>query len=121
MALQVSLNIPSDSTMPVPVIPEGATEAEAAALQAQIDAANQHNAGVTYPESYARILYVRSMPEETFIFVCWYENAASRQAGADPIKVYEYKAMTAALAGDVYPAAYSYLKTLPEFSGAIDC
>lgn len=101
MALKVHLSILPDS---IPATPE---ELEA----------NTRN----YPESYVRVLYVRSMPAESFIFVCWYENEAARQAEADPIKVYEYKAPTAALTGDVYPAAYSYLKTLPEFEGAIDC
>jgi hypothetical protein len=121
MALLVSLNIPPDMTMPVPVIPEDATPDQAAAIQAEIAAAVQHNAGVTYPASYARILYVRTLPSDSYIFVCWYADEAARQAGADPVKVYEYQAPTAVLSGDIYPAAYSWIKTLPEFAGAVDC
>lgn len=76
---------------------------------------------VVYPESYARIHYVRSMAQESFIFVCWYVNEEARINEQPPIKVYEYKADTAALTGDIYPAAYAYLKSLPEFTGAVDC
>lgn len=74
-----------------------------------------------YPEAYARVLYVRSMAEESFVFVCWYADEAARTNGDEPVKVYEYMAETDNLPGNIYPAAYGYLKTLPEFAGAIDC
>ncbi len=101
MALKVSLTIPPNR---IPETPDEVAE------QAQ-----------EFPESYARILYVRSMAQDSFIFVCWYANEAARLAGEDAVKVYEYQTATASLPGDIYPAAYAYLKTLPEFAGATDC
>lgn len=101
MALQVSLTIPPNR------VPETPDEV---AIPAEV-----------YPESYARILYVRALAQESFIFVCWYADQAARENNADPVKIYEYQTPTASLQGDVYPAAYAYLKTLPEFEGAIDC
>jgi hypothetical protein len=101
MALQVSLTIPPDR---VPESPDEVAIPE-----------------VVYPEAYARIIYVRAMAQESFIFVCWYADQAARERGEQAVKVYEYQTDTTSLAGDVYPAAYAYLKTLPEFSGATDC
>lgn len=101
MALQVSLTIPPDRAPESPdevAIPES-----------------------VYPEAYARIMYVRAMSQESFIFVNWYADQAARERGEQAVKIYEYQTDTTNLSGDVYPAAYAYLKTLPEFSGATDC
>ena len=101
MALIVSLTIPPDR------VPESPDEA---AIPATV-----------YPESYARILVVRSHAQESFLVVVWYADQAAREQGLDPVYIKEFLAQTSALTGDVYPAAYAYLKTLPEFSGATDC
>lgn len=121
MALQVSLTIPPNHIMLVPTIPEDATEEQAAAIQQEINQATAHNMGDVYPQSYARIMYVRAMSQESFIFVNWYADQAARERGEQAVKIYEYQTDTTNLPGDVYPAAYAYLKTLPEFSGATDC
>ncbi len=121
MALKVSLTISPDQVLDVPAHAASATEEEIAALQPAIDAALAHNAGTTYPEAYVRIMYVRSMAEESFVFVNWYADEAARQNEEPGIKVYEYKVDTDNLPGNIYPAAYAYLKTLPEFEGATDC
>lgn len=121
MALKVSLVIPPNEIKAIPSIPIDATEEEAALIQLEINKATAHNIGDVFPESYARIMYVRSMAEQSFIWVLWYASEAARVADELPIKSQEFIAETPSLTGDIYPAAYSFLKTLPEFSGAIDC
>jgi hypothetical protein len=90
------------------------------ATPALVDGAVVELPETTYPASYARVLFVRSFANESYVCVCWYADEAARFAGADPVKVYEYPVSTEALKGDVYPAAYAYLKGLPEFAGAVD-
>jgi hypothetical protein len=101
MALQVSLTIPPNR------LPESPDEV---ALP-----------DVVYPEAYARILYIRVDTQTAYPLVAWYEDAAARERGDAPVKLFEYGTATASLTGDIYPAAYAWLKTLPEFSGATDC
>lgn len=101
MALKIALTIPPNR------VPETPDEE---AIPAQV-----------YPESYARIVHVRSMAQESFIFVCWYADETARANGELPVKVQEFPVATATLIGDIYPASYSYLKSLPEFEGAVDC
>lgn len=74
----------------------------------------------TYEQSYARVYTVRSTSQDSYLLVCWYADEAARFANADPVKVFEFQTPTATLKGDVYPAAYAYLKTLPEFASASD-
>lgn len=75
---------------------------------------------VEYPAAYARLLTVRALSGESYLLVSWYADEAARFADAQPVKLYEYSLPTADLKGDVYPAAYAYLKALPEFAGAAD-
>lgn len=76
---------------------------------------------VTYPQAYARLYSVRAYAAETFLLVCWYADADARFANADPVKIMEFPPVpTTSLKGDIYPMAYAYLKTLPEFEGAVD-
>jgi hypothetical protein len=87
----------------------------------------------SYPEAYAHIVYVRSEPKETYIFVNIFKNRDERinscvavprdqmQNRPKPIKQYEFVLPTESYGpGLVYPTAYSYIKTLPEFAGATD-
>lgn len=75
---------------------------------------------ITYPQAYARAYAIRAMSSESFILVTWYADEAARLANADPVKALEFTTTTASLKGDIYPAVYAYLKTLPEFAGAAD-
>lgn len=76
---------------------------------------------VTYPQAYARLYMARASSTDTYLLVCWYADADARFANADPVKVFEYPPVpTADLKGDLYPAAYTYLKTLSDFAGAVD-
>lgn len=75
---------------------------------------------ITYPQAYARAYAIRAFAQDSYILVTWYADEAARLANADPVKAYEFTTTTASLTGDIYPAAYAYLKTLPDFAGAID-
>lgn len=80
-----------------------------------VDIPEQH-----YPAAYARLFSVRVFTGTSYLLVCWYADEAARFADAAPVKMWEYLVPTADLKGDVYPAAYAYLKTLEEFAGALD-
>jgi hypothetical protein len=76
--------------------------------------------GYEFPECYARIVFARTMKDQTLIWVNFYANYAARVAEDMPVKQKEYPCVTAELQGDIFPAMYAYLKTLPDFAGAID-
>ncbi|MDD6145721.1 MAG: hypothetical protein PUB43_01575 [Oscillospiraceae bacterium] len=74
---------------------------------------------------YHRILYITStINSHTSIAVLSYVNEAARAAEKDEIRVNPYtKAITFETAYDegiTVESAYEYLKTLPQFSGAVD-
>lgn len=73
-----------------------------------------------FPNAYARILVVRTTPQLTMPMVVWHEDQAARQRDDQPVLMKEFAVPTSEVSGDVYPAAYAYLKTLPEFEGALD-
>lgn len=75
---------------------------------------------VVYPEAYAKILSIRVTDPLSFPLVAWYADAAAHAEGADPVQLKEYGVETSQLQGDIYPAAYAWLLTLPEFAGAIE-
>ena len=54
-----------------------------------------------------------------YLYVCTYANEAARWADAFPILAKEYEAARSVVNGDLYPMAYAYLKTLPDFEGAV--
>lgn len=75
---------------------------------------------ITYPNAYARLYAVRAFANEAFLLVCWYADEAARYANENPVKAFEYQVPTPDLKGDLYPAGYAHLKTLPDFAGASD-
>ncbi len=81
---------------------------------------NSEALGYTFPEAYAKILFCRTFNESSFVLVAFYSDQNARQAEKQPVEQVEYKVGTASLVGDFWPAMYSYLKSLPEFAGAID-
>ena len=101
MALTVSLTLPATTAL--------------------VDGAVVEVPEVTYPAAYARLYMARAMSDSTYLLVCWYADAEARFANADPVKVFEFPPVkTADLKGDLYPAAYAWLKAQPEFAGATD-
>lgn len=86
-----------------------------------------------YPEAYIHIVYVRSEAKETYIFANWFRNREERIASCTPVpreqmhlrpkafKSIEHVIATKDYApGVIWPNAYEYLKSLPEYAGAID-
>lgn len=74
----------------------------------------------TYPNAYARVLNVSVSAPLSWLSVAIYADEAARWANAAPVSLETYIAATPSLAGDIYAAAYAFLKTLPEFAGAVD-
>lgn len=90
------------------------------ALQQSILAADTL-VGEAFPESYVKVEFVRAFKTDSLVWVNWYANGTARADMKQPVKQHEFTVATSALVGtNVIAAAYEYLKTLPEFAGAID-
>ena len=76
--------------------------------------------GVNYPQAYSRIDATRVTSTEAGMGVLTYANYDDRAAGASPIWTDFFLTTYDTVAHDVFPASYAFLKTLPEFAGAID-
>jgi hypothetical protein len=77
--------------------------------------------GTTYPDAYSRITTIRCDKADAYVYVCTYESEQARMDDAFPIYAEEHTCALADVASDLFPKAYEFLKTLPEFAGAIDC
>ena len=71
-----------------------------------------------FPNCYARISLVSADKVEFRILVDFYADKAAREANAQAVLGWNY--VTAPLDGDLLPACYAYLKTLPDFAGWVD-
>ena len=90
------------------------------ALQQSILAADTL-VGFDYPASYVKVEFVRAWKADSFIWVNFYANGTARADLKQPVKQQEFTVSTASLVGaNIIAASYEYLKTLPEFAGAID-
>lgn len=76
--------------------------------------------GVTYPEAYSRLVHVHADKTGAYLFINTYADEAARMREDEPIQQEQPVTDLASLVGDLYPKAYEYLKTLPEFAGASD-
>ena len=77
--------------------------------------------GEAFPESYVKVEFVRAFKADSLIWVNFYANGTARADMKQPVKQTEYTAPTASLVGaNIIAASYEYLKTLPEFAGAVD-
>lgn len=75
--------------------------------------------GTTYPTAYSRITSFRGDKDNVYLYVCTYSNEQARWDGAFPILAKEYETARSTVNGDLYPMAYNYLKTLPDFEGSV--
>ena len=75
--------------------------------------------GTTYPTAYSRITSFRGDKDIVGLYVCTYANEAARWADAWPVMTKEYETARSTVNGDLYPMAYAYLKTLPDFAGSV--
>lgn len=77
--------------------------------------------GEAFPESYCKVEFVRAFKGDSLVWVNWYANGTARADMKQPVKQKEYTAETAHLVGaNIIAASYEWLKTLPEFAGAVD-
>ena len=77
--------------------------------------------GENFPESYVKVEFVRAWKADSLIWVNYYANGTARADLKQPVKQQEFTVSTASLVGaNIIAASYEYLKTLPEFAGAID-
>lgn len=77
--------------------------------------------GENFPESYVKVEFVRAWKADSLIWVNYYANGTARADLKQPVKQPEYTVATSTLVGaNIIAASYEYLKTLPEFAGAID-
>ena len=77
--------------------------------------------GFDYPASYVKVEFVRAWKADSLIWVNFYANGTARADLKQPVKQQEFTVSTASLVGaNIIAASYEYLKTLPEFAGAID-
>jgi hypothetical protein len=77
--------------------------------------------GEAFPESYCKVEFVRAFKGDSLIWVNWYANGTARADMKHPVKQKEYTAETAHLVGaNIIATSYEWLKTLPEFAGAVD-
>jgi len=77
--------------------------------------------GENFPESYVKVEFVRAWKADSLIWVNWYANGTARADLKQPVKQHEYTVSTSTLVGaNIIAASYEYLKTLPEFAGAVD-
>ncbi len=74
---------------------------------------------VTYPAAYSRITSFRGDKDTVGLYVCTYATEAARWADEWPITTKEYETARATVNGDLFPMAYDYLKTLPDFEGSV--
>ena len=71
-----------------------------------------------FPACYARISLVNADKAEFRIIVDFYADQAARELNAQAVLSWNY--VCAPLHGDILPACYDYLKTLPDFDGWVD-
>ena len=73
--------------------------------------------GVVAPECYGKIHLVEYVPNVGIIcFLTLYYNKDARDNGLNPIKEVRYEMVDQESRADIY----TYLKTLPDFEGALD-
>lgn len=77
--------------------------------------------GAPVSQAYARIQSIAGSQTNFHISVYVYYNQNARSTFSDPISMTSHVINTSDLKGDILPALYNYLKTLPEYEGATDC
>jgi hypothetical protein len=81
-------------------------------------AADKAAVAFDFPQSYARINHIIVTKDSFQIVVNFYADASARALNALPVLQKQYDC--APLPGDCLPAAYAYIKTLPDFAGWVD-
>jgi hypothetical protein len=75
--------------------------------------------GIPLADTYACIVMWRGDKNQTLIQVAHYATADASKANAQPVANRSFHAPTADCAG--LDAMYAWLKTQPDYAGAVDC
>jgi hypothetical protein len=75
--------------------------------------------GIPMADTYARIVMWRGEKEQTLIQVAHYATADARKANAQPVANRTVFAPTSDCEG--MAAMYAWLKTQPDYAGAVNC
>jgi hypothetical protein len=76
--------------------------------------------GVPAPQAYARITNFFGTKDQIQVQVAVYYNEAARQSNMATVKENAHYIAIEDLDGDIIPAIYEVLKTLSDYSGAVD-
>jgi len=78
--------------------------------------------GVSAPQAYAKVSHFHGNKDQLHIQVAIFFNADAREQGLNTLKEDTHIIATQDLnsRGDLLPAIYEVLKTLPEYQGAVD-
>ena len=76
--------------------------------------------GVPAPQAYARIINFFGTKDQIQVQVAIYFNEAARQGNMATVKENAHYIAVEDLKGDLIPAIYEVLKTLSDYSGAVD-
>lgn len=83
----------------------------------QLAVQNANLVGGDFDEAYAKIDVARSFADHTLICVTFYSNANARQLLLSPVHQIDVRAP---FDGRPHADLYNWLKTQPEFAGAVD-
>jgi hypothetical protein len=79
---------------------------------------------VTVPAAYIRVEDYSGNKDHTTVYVNTYSSQESCEEGKAPVKptvIYSFPHVTDDGAPNIVKQGYEYIKTLPEYAGAIDC
>jgi len=77
--------------------------------------------GVPAPEAYARITNFHCNKNQLQVQVAVYFSQEAVEGNSVPVSEHAHYIAVADLSGDILPAIYNVLKTLPQYEGAQDC
>jgi hypothetical protein len=76
--------------------------------------------GVPAPQAYARVTNFYGTKDQIHVQVAVYFDQAARENNMNFVLEHAHYIPMADLSGDIIPAIYSVLKTLPQYEGAVD-
>ena len=90
----------------------------------QLSIGTESSIGAAFPAAYARVIFGRTFAENIVITVNLYADEQARRDDKGSFDQKHYECLQSDLsveAGDhLHAPFYRYLKTLPEFAGAVD-
>lgn len=76
--------------------------------------------GVPAPQAYAKITNFNGNKDQIQVQIAVYFDQAARENNMSVVLDHAHYIQMSDLTGDIIPAIYSVLKTLPQYEGAVD-